>query len=467
MSGVSRYDLIVVGAGPGGYVAAIKAAQLGCRTALVERDAVGGTCLNRGCIPTKTLLHAAGILRELGEAERIGIRAGSPSVDVAALYARKDEVVTTLREGVEGLLVANGVETIRGGAFIPAAGRVEVGGTTYETRNILVAVGARPVCLSVPGVDLPGVCTSDDLLAGAAALPPRLLIVGGGVIGVEFATAYSAFGCAVTVIEAMDRLLPTLDREISQNLQMIAKRRGMTIHTAATLQTIERDGGALTARFAVKGEECVCTADAVLLSVGRRANTDGLFAEGLDLGLDRGAIPVDAHYRTRIDGIYAIGDVVAGNVQLAHVASAQGADVARIVCGKSPTFDFSAVPSCVYTTPEIASVGMTADEAKRLDIPVATGKFVMSANGKSVIERADRGFVKLVFHRESGKLLGAQLMCSRATDLIGELSTAMACGLTAASLERVVRAHPTFGEAIGEAVEDAFGQALYIRPQRR
>lgn len=453
-------DLIVVGGGPGGYVAAIRASQLGLKTTLVERDAIGGACLNRGCIPTKTLLHSASLYRELLDSAAFGVVAENVTFDYGAMDARKNQVVRQLREGVEGLLKGNGVEMIPGSACVEGPGRVRVGEALLEAPHILLATGARPALPSVPGLDLPGVLTSDDLL-GKGGYYGRLVIVGGGVIGMEFASLMSALGAEVTVIEAMDRILPSMDKELAQSLAMLLKKRGVKIHASAKLEEVVRSPQGLTCRFTSKGGEEQVTSDGVLVAVGRRANTEGLCAPHVDLGLDRGAIPVDEDFETCIPGIYAIGDVVKGNIQLAHVASAQGINAVSRMAGKEPPVNLSALPSCVYTEPEIACVGLTEAEAKARAIPVRTGKYAMSGNGRTIIARGDRGFIKVVSQADTGVVLGAQLMCERATDLIGELTAAVAEGKTLEQMSSLVRAHPTFAEGISEAAEAGLGLCIH------
>ena len=457
-----RYDLVVVGGGPGGYAAAIRASQLGLRTALVERDAVGGTCLNRGCIPTKTLLHSAHLYREMLTCQSFGLQAEGVRFDYGAMSARKDEVTGQLRSGVEGLLKGNKVELLRGSARVEESGKVRVGEEVLESRHILIATGAVPAKPPVPGLDLPGVVTSDELLADGR-LYPRLTIVGGGVIGMEFACLCSALGTEVTVIEAMDRILPTLDRELGQNLAMLLKKRGVRVHTGAVVERVERQGEALTCTFTAKGKAETAQSDAVLVATGRRPNTAGLFSPRLEdaLGLDRGGIPVNLHFSTRVAGICAIGDVVKGNIQLAHVASAQGINAVSRMAGLRPPMRLEAVPACVYTDPEIACVGSTEAECKENGIPYKTGKYLMSGNGRTVIARGERGFIKVVYHAESGAVLGAQLMCERATDLIGEFTLAVAEGRTVERMAQLIRPHPTFGEGISEAAESCLGLAIH------
>ncbi len=461
----NHYQLIVIGAGPGGYVAAIKAAQQGLSVALIESGEVGGTCLNRGCIPTKTLMHTAHLMHEISRGEAFGLKAESIGVDFDALVKRRDAVCTQLRTGVEGLIKSNSIDLIRQPALIESKNSVRAGDLLLEADHILIATGSRPALPGIPGIELPNVVTSDDLLTGSGRFYKRLLIIGGGVIGVEFATIYSALGCQVTIIEALDRLLPNFDRDISQNLAMILKKRGIAIYTSALAKNIEQqEDGSLACSFESKEQPMKVIADGILVSVGRRANTDGLLSEQLDLGLDHGRIPVDARMETRIPGIYAIGDVIRGGVQLAHTASAQGVHAVSCMLGKPSPTNLSVVPSCVYTDPEIAAVGITADEARQAQILVKTGKFIMSANSKSVIGMDDRGFIKIIAQAETDIVLGAQLMCSRATDMIGEISIAVAQKMTLQQLKSVIHPHPTYCEAIVEAAEGALGTAVHMAP---
>lgn len=454
------WDLIVIGAGPGGYTAAIRAAQLGLHTALVERDAVGGTCLNRGCIPTKTLIHAAERYEEMKECETFGLRAEGVSFDYPAMCARRDQVVGQLRDGVERLLKGNKVDRITGTARILGPGRVQVGEEVLEGKSILIATGSRPALPPVPGLDLPGVLTSDDLLTGDT-LYQRLAIIGGGVIGMEFAGLYQALGVEVTVLEAMDRILPTLDRELSQSLSMLVKKKGVKLCTGARVEKVEQSPDGLICTYTVKDKTETVTADAVLVATGRRANTDGLCAPEVDLGLDRGAIPVDDRFQTRVPGIYAIGDAVKGSIQLAHAAAAQGINVVSMLAGREPPMDLSVVPSCVYVRPEMAAVGRTEAQCKEAGIPVKTAKYLTGSNSRSVITDAGRGFIKVVYDGESGVILGAQLLCERATDLVGEFASAISRGETLEDMARVIHAHPTFAEAVGEAAEAGLGLSIH------
>lgn len=464
-----HYDAMVIGAGPGGYVAAIRAAKLGLHVAVVEEDRAGGTCLNRGCIPAKAMIHAAETYRSAREADQFGVETGRVSFDYGKILAYKEETTDALVQGVEQLLAGNGVDRLAGKGTLLAGKKVRV--TTeekeevYAADHIILAAGSKPLLLPIPGMDLPGVLTSDGLFR-LQECPESLAIIGGGVISVEFATAFAGLGTKVTILEALPRLVPNLDKEISQNLKMILKKRGVDIHTSASVQEVAEEDGRYVLRFTEKEKEQEVSARYVLCAVGRVPNTEGLFAEDALPDMERGRVLVDEKFETSIPGVYAIGDLIFG-MQLAHTASAQGTVVAEHLAGRSASVDLSVVPSCVYTDPEIASVGLTEEAAKEQGIPVRVGKFIMSANGKSLISREERGFVKILAAEESGVILGAQMMCARATDMIGELATAVANGLTAKQLLRGMRAHPTYNEGVGEALEELEGGAVHVVPRRK
>ena len=464
-----HYDVMVIGAGPGGYVAAIRAAKLGLHVAVVEEDRAGGTCLNRGCIPAKAMIHAAETYRSAREADRFGVETGRVSFDYGKILAYKEETTDALVQGVEQLLAGNGVDRLAGKGTLLAEKKVRVATEekeeVYAADHIILAAGSKPLLLPIPGMDLPGVLTSDGLFR-LQECPESLAIIGGGVISVEFATAFAGFGTKVTILEALPRLVPNLDKEISQNLKMILKKRGVDIHTSASVQEVAEEDGRYVLRFTEKEQKREVSARYVLCAVGRVPNTEGLFAEDALPDMERGRVLVDEKFETSIPGVYAIGDLIFG-MQLAHTASAQGTVVAEHLAGKSASVDLSVVPSCVYTDPEIASVGLTEEDAKEQGIPVRVGKFIMSANGKSLISREERGFVKILAAEESGVILGAQMMCARATDMIGELATAVANGLTAKQLLRGMRAHPTYNEGVGEALEELEGGAVHVMPRRK
>lgn len=450
---MTDFDLIIIGAGPGGYTAAMKAAQLGLKTAVIENREVGGTCLNRGCIPTKTLLHSAELMHEIKNCDKFGIYAENVKCDTEKLYQRKNEVVSQLRSGIEFLFKSKKIELIRGKAKILRPGAVIVDNNReFSCSEILIAAGSLPSIPSIPGANLPGVVTSDDLLADKGAHIKKLIILGGGVIGMEFATIFNFLGCDVTVIEAESRILPNFDREISQNLSMILKKRGVEIITGALAEKIENING-LSMYYNQSGRSALVGADRILIATGRKANTADLLSDKVDLKTERGLIPVNGSFETCIKGIYAIGDVILGGVQLAHAASAQGINAVNAMCGKIAPVNLRLIPSCVYTNPEIACVGMGEEEAKKQGVNVKTCKHIMSANAKSVLTGADRGFVKLVIDKDTDCIIGAQLMCSRATDMISELSVAIASGLKREQIASVIHPHPTFSEGIFEAAD--------------
>lgn len=464
---MSDFELVVVGAGPGGYVAAIRAAQLGFKVALVEKDKVGGTCLNRGCIPTKALLHSANTYAGAKDFETLGLSASGISYDMKKIHERKAEVVAKLVGGVEGLVKANKIELITGTGLIKDANTVTVDGKDITTDRILVATGSFPARPPIPGLDLPGVVTSDEVLEGEPIDYKSIVIIGGGVIGVELASFYAALGCEVTIVEALDRLLANLDKEFGQKLQVMLKKRNVNICTSCKVSKIEKADAGLTVTFTNKKEEEVSvTAEGVLVSIGRRPATAGLFAEGLNVDMERGFIKVDEKYESSVKGIYAIGDAI-GGIQLAHKAEAEGCAAVEMMKGNKPETDPKFVPSCIYTEPEIASVGITADEAKEKGIAVKTGKYLMSGNGKSIIDMQDNGFIKVVVEEATDKILGIQMMCGRATDLISEYTMVIANGMTRAEVLKGMRPHPTYCEGISEALEAVEGKSIHSAPVRK
>jgi len=467
---MDKFDLAVIGAGPGGYVAAIRAAQNGMKVAVIENRDIGGTCLNRGCIPTKALLHTANAYAQTKEFEAIGIKAENVTIDISKAFARKDDIVSRLRSGVEKLFSANKITVFRGFGKLISKDTVSIEGewgkTEINAENIIIATGSSPVRPPIPGMELENVMTSDEIMEYSDKIPEELVIIGGGVIGVEFATVYSSIGTKVTIIEMMDRILPPMEREIALQLTALLKKRGIEISTSSCAKKIERNGDKLVLTYTDKTEkELSKTADAILVSTGRRANIVGLGLEEIGVTVRKNGIEVDENFHTGIGRIYAIGDVVAGGIQLAHVASAAGICAVEHMQGKKPSINMKLVPQCIYTSPEIAAIGIGQDEAKTLGIECTTGKFLMGANGKSMIEGADRGFIKTVFNKETGRIIGAQLFCERATDILGELALAISSGMTAEELLNVMRAHPTIEEAVGESVEDSQGCAIHMAPR--
>ena len=451
------YQLIVIGAGPGGYTAALRAAALGLHTAVVECREVGGTCLNRGCIPTKTLLHASQVYRDAVDGASMGVHAANATFDMGEIFAYKRGVSEKLRNGIHGLLKSAKVDLIEGVGRIAAPGQVDVTAadgavSRYTAERILIATGSVNVRPPIPGLDLPGVMTSDELLEGCDRLYDSLVIIGGGVIGVEFATFYRNLGCAVTLLEGMDRLLPNMDRELGQNLQQIMKKQGVEVLTNAMVQSLEQTESGLAVHVLQKGAEKTVTGEKVLCAIGRRAYWDGVFAEGMNPETRGKSLKVDENFQTSIPGVYAIGDA-SSVVQLAHVAAAQGTACVERMYGVADHVDLNVIPSCIYSTPEIAVVGITEAEAKERGIPAVVGKCTMFGNARTVIEDPGRCFMKLVAHAETHEILGASLMCQHASDMISQISAAMVNRQTAEELRRVMRPHPSFEEAMTEVLD--------------
>lgn len=493
---MERYDVTIIGAGPGGYVAAIRAAQLGKKVALVEEIRAGGTCLNRGCIPTKALMHTAEVVREIKDSRELGVLTEEPRVDFSLMHKRKEEVVEKLVSGVEGLVKANGIDFYQGRGRVIDKNKVEVTGLeeveTLDTDYIILATGSRPLIPPIPGLDLEGVITSDQILLGDGVETDSLIIIGGGVIGVEIACIYNALGAEVTIIEAMERILPNLDKEISQNLSMILKKRGVNIFTGARVEKVSpKDDGLLSVEYTAKEKSQIADGKNVLVSIGRKPNTENLISESLmqvfedrpnmpssdgKVDLWKGFISCREDGQTGVDNIYAVGDIVLGGIQLAHAASAEGVNAVESIFEEGYNFEegkcIKNIPSGVYTDPEIASVGITEGEAKDMGIPYKVGKAMTGSNGKTLIESGDRGYVKLIFAEEggtakAGTLLGAQIVSKRATDMIGGLAADMTAGTTLEEMARTIWPHPTFSEVIGEAIEDALDGSIHAMPKKK
>lgn len=454
-------DLTVIGSGPGGYVAAIHAARLGARVAVVERQAAewGGTCLNWGCIPTKALVQSAEVVATVREAGSFGVRVGEPEVDWPAMQARKDRVVEGLRKGVQGLLKANGVEMVTGHGRLRASGVVEADGRSLTSRHVLLAPGSMVALPPIPGADQ--ALTSDTIL-GLESVPESLVVIGGGVVGMEFAGVFGLLGTRVTVIEMLDQLLTPLDPDVAGRFQKIQEQRGVTFNLGATVEAIEGEAGRRCVRFSGGEVE----AEHVLVATGRRPNTADLGLEDVGVALDRGAIQVDGGQRTSVERVWAIGDATA-RTMLAHAASHQGeVAVTNALEGKRVTSDETAIPSGIYTDPEIAFVGLSEAQARAEGREVRVGQFPFAALGRAQVLGATQGLVKVVADPD-GYLLGVTIMGPRATDLIAEAVLALHQGLTAAEVAFAVHAHPTLPEAIAEAMLDVSGRAVHTPPRRR
>ena len=462
------YQLIVIGAGPGGYTAALRAAALGLHTAVVECREVGGTCLNRGCIPTKTLLHASQVYRDAVDGASMGVHAANATFDMGEIFAYKRGVSEKLRNGIHGLLKSARVDLIEGVGRIAAPGQVDVTAadgavSRYTAERILIATGSVNVRPPIPGLDLPGVMTSDELLEGCDRLYDSLVIIGGGVIGVEFATFYRNLGCAVTLVEGMDRLLPNMDRELGQNLQQIMKKQGVEVLTNAMVQSLEQTESGLAVHVLQKGAEKTVTGEKVLCAIGRRAYWDGVFAEGMNPETRGKSLKVDENFQTSIPGVYAIGDCVFGHAQLAHTASAMGEVAAENICGHEAHYCEKTNPTCVYMEPEAASVGLTEEQCKAKGIDYKVGKFPLVANGKSLIINGGEGLVKIIADAKYEEVLGMHIIGPRATDLIAEGGLALRLEATVDELISTIHSHPTVSESVRECALNVQKRAIHIK----
>jgi dihydrolipoamide dehydrogenase len=452
-----QFDVAVIGGGPGGYVCAIRCAMLGKKVLLAEKRELGGTCLNRGCIPTKTLLHTAELYEEIkNHGNDLGLITGGLSVDYEALADRKDRITARLRRGVGNLVKSRGITLLQGTAELtgPASFRLE--GREYRAENLVIAAGSEPASIPVPGADREGVINSDTLLS-RRTLPGSAVIIGGGVIGVEFATLLSSFGLKVAIIEMLPRILNEMDADLSGGMAKLLQKRGVEIHTSAKLSEI-REGPVCW--YEEGGVQKQAAGDAVIMAVGRRPATKTLGLEAAGVAVNRGFVAVDETMHTNVNGVYAVGDVT-GKIQLAHVASAQGMVAAANICGKPVKMSYRIVPACVYTSPEMAGVGMTEAQAAASGLPYTTGVFPAAANGRSLIMNSPDGFVKILSHKNTGEILGAHIMAGRATDMIGEIAAAMRAEATVEELADTIHPHPTVSEMIMEAVHDIEGMCCH------
>jgi dihydrolipoamide dehydrogenase len=462
-----QYDVCVIGAGPGGYVAALRASQLGARVALVEEGEVGGVCLNVGCIPTKALLRSAEVYETVRRAKEFGVQVeGSVAPDWAAIQKRKGRIVRLHTRGVASLLKKAQVGLLEGRGRLLGKGRapfdVEVtrteGTERLEADKVIVATGGRPVYLPLPGFDLPGVLDSTGALA-LETLPERMLIVGGGVIGCEFAAILATLGVQVTVVEMLDRLLPMMDEDVSAEIARRFRRLKIQTFVASRANSIsDAEGGLVVSVMTPEGEREI-TVDKVLVSVGRRANVEDLGLEEIGVQVERG-IPVDERMETNVPGVYAIGDVTA-RWWLAHVAYKEGVVAAENACGHAASVDYRSVPSCVFTDPEIASVGLTEAQAREQGYEVMAGVFPFAANAKASVFGERQGFVKVVSESRYGEVLGMHIVGPHASDLILEGGLALSMEATLDEIDATIHAHPTLGETIAEAVLAVRGQALH------
>jgi dihydrolipoamide dehydrogenase len=463
----TTYDVTVIGSGPGGYVAAIRAAQLGMKTALVEKDPLlGGTCLHRGCIPTKELLHTADVLQEIREGRRRGIIVDKVTLDMPAMHKRKTQVVEKLSKGIDYLMKKRKVDVFRGFGRLAGPGVVTVeaegGKQEISTRTVVLATGSVPKTIPGVTVDRERIITSDEALNLPAA-PKRLAILGAGAVGVEFASIYLRFGSQVTLIEMLPRIVPLEDEEVSAELLKAFRKRGVDVHVGTRVEKVETgsDGVTITAK-GPEGQPVSIEADVLLLAVGRRAVVEGIGLEKTRVKVENGFVVVDEHLQTGEPDIYAIGDLLS-SPQLAHVASAEGIYVMERLAGaEPPPLRYDTMPGATYCDPEVASVGLTEAEARRRGHDVKVGRFPFSALSKAAILAKSEGFVKIVADKAYDEVLGVHIIGPSATELIAEACVALRLETTAADLVYTVHAHPTLSEAIKEAAHDVHGEAIHI-----
>jgi dihydrolipoamide dehydrogenase len=466
---MSQYDLVVIGTGPGGYVCAIKAAQLGLKTAVVEKRAtLGGTCLNIGCIPSKALLHASEMFEEAGHGfEKLGIKVPKPKLDLPVMMEHKTGVVDANVNGVSFLMKKNKIDVHTGTGKILEKGKVEVTdadgkANVLETKNIVIATGSD--VMPLPGVEI----DEKQVVSSTGALeldkvPGKLVVVGGGVIGLELGSVWNRLGSDVTVVEFMDKILGPMDGDVSKNFQRMLKKQGMEFKLSSKVTGVEKKGKglAVTVEPAKGGDAQVIEADIVLVAIGRRPYTEGLGLDKAGVGLDdRGRVQIDNHYKTNVDGIYAIGDVVAGPM-LAHKAEDEGVALAEILAGQAGHVNYDVIPGVVYTQPEVASVGKTEEELKAAGVEYKTGKFAFSANGRARAMNKTDGFAKVLADAKTDRVLGVHIVGFGAGEMIHEAAVLMEFGGSSEDLARTCHAHPTMSEAVKEAALGAFAKSIH------
>jgi dihydrolipoamide dehydrogenase len=466
----NHMNFAVIGGGPGGYEAAIRAAQLGAQVTLIEKEALGGTCLNVGCIPTKALIHSADLYREIkGDAARNGIIVGDVAIDFGAMQKKKATVVKQLVSGVDGLMKANGIQVVKGTARFKSEKVLEVSeeDKTEEISadKILIASGSVPSVVPIPGRDLEGVVDSSGALA-LTEIPSSMCIIGGGVIGIEMAHIYQSLGTKITIVEMLPDILMNLDSDLTAVIKRTFRRAKTNILLETKVDSIEKTERGLAVHLTDReGAEKVVEAEKVLMCVGRRAATESLGLETIGVATERGKILVDENFKTNVENVYAIGDCI-GGIMLAHVASAEGIAAVESMMGLDCHIDFSAVPSCVYTSPELAGVGLTEKQAKEQGISYSVGSFPLVGNGKSRIIGDTSGLVKIIADQESGRVLGFHMAGPSATELVVEGALAIHKKATVEDLVSTIHAHPSVGESIHEAAHAVFGAPINMPPEK-
>ncbi len=463
------YDLIVIGTGPGGYVCAIRAAQLGLKVAVVEKRATfGGTCLNIGCIPSKALLHASERFEEAThDFPALGISIGKPTLDLKAMMKHKSDSVASNVQGIQFLFKKNKIDTFTGLGRVLGAAQVEVTGAdgekqTLDTKAICIATGSEVAQLPSIAIDEKVIVSSTGAL-DLPAVPKKLIVVGGGIIGVELGSVWKRLGAEVTVVEFLDRILVGLDEETAKQFQRIMEKQGISFRLGQKVASVEKTGSGarVTIEPSQGGEKSVLDADVVLVSIGRKPNTEGLGLEAVGVAMDRGRVTIDAHFATNVPGIYAIGDVVRGPM-LAHKAEDEGAALAEILAGQHGHVNYEVIPGVVYTHPELAAVGRTEEELKVANVAYKVGKFPFTANGRARAMRSTDGFVKVLADAETDRVLGVHIIGAGAGDLIAEAALLMEFGGSSEDMARTCHAHPTMSEAVREAAMAVEKRAIHM-----
>ena len=463
---MSKYDLIVIGSGPGGYVAAIRASQLGMKVAVVEKAEIGGICLNWGCIPTKALLKSANVFEYITHAKDYGIEVKDFKADLTGMVKRSREVAASNSKGVQFLFKKNKIDLIEGAAKIKKGGKVEVtdkGGkkTDYEAKNTIIATGGRSRELPSMKIDGKKIIGYREAMI-LESVPKKLLVVGSGAIGVEFAYFYRAIGSEVTIVEFLPRIVPVEDEEVSKTLDKSFKKMGMTIHTNSEVTKVDTSGKGCVATVKTPTGEIKVEADIVLSAVGVATNLEGIGLEDVGVKTEKGKVVIDDFYKTNVEGVYAIGDIVKGPA-LAHVASAEGIICVEKIAGKNPKpLDYNNLPGCTYCSPEIASVGYTEEAARKAGYEIKVGKFPFSASGKAKAAGATDGFVKVIFDAKYGEWLGAHFIGANVTEMIAEVVAARNLETTGHEIIKSVHPHPTMSEAIMEATAAAYGEVIHL-----
>jgi len=464
-------DLVIIGGGPAGYVAAIRAAQLGGKVTLIEYDALGGTCLNRGCVPSKTLLHSVELYQQMKDAEQYGLKATGVSADLAKMMARKKTVISTHVSGVQSLLNANKVEVIKGRAKLASPSQVEIAAEqgqkqTIRVKKVILATGAKPITLPISGADSPSGIINAESILKLDSIPKSMVVIGGGVIGVEMATILAKLECKVSVVEMLPHILPLEDAELTSILAQALKDDGIELYEGAKVSQIEDAEGGKSVTISAGETEKKLAAEVVAIAVGYRPNVEDIGLEETGVAVSKGGIQVNEHMETSVPNIYAAGDAT-GGIMLAYVAMEEGIIAAENALGRDATMNYQAVPKCTFSLPELASVGLTEEEATAQGHQVQVGRFPFAANSMATILGERRGLVKIISEPKYGQILGVHIIGPRATELIAEATLAMKLDITPQEIVATIHSHPSLSEALREAALDVTGETIHYPSRNR